>query len=122
MNHKRIERLWRREGLKVPREQPKRRQLWLNDGSCVPLRPLHKDHNVGTVLVQFAIVLIILWFIPRKSTELRRYMHLSGKKAHGDEESFVLFSVRGRKPVATKQRRRKEHENWATLIYWSAQS
>ncbi len=59
MNHKRIERLWRREGLKVPREQPKRRQLWLNDGSCVPLRPLHKDHNVGTVLMQFAIVLII---------------------------------------------------------------
>ncbi len=38
-NHKRVERIWRREGLKVPARQPKRRRLWLNDGSCVRLRP-----------------------------------------------------------------------------------
>ena len=44
VNHKRIERLWRQEGLKVPQKQPKRRRLWLNDGSCVRLRPTHKDH------------------------------------------------------------------------------
>ena len=44
VNHKRVERLWRQEGLKVPRKQPKRRRLWFNDGSCVRLRPLHKDH------------------------------------------------------------------------------
>ena len=44
VNHKRIERLWRREGLKVPAKQPKRRRLWLNDGSCIRLRPAHKDH------------------------------------------------------------------------------
>jgi putative transposase len=44
VNHKRIERLWRREGLKVPQKQPKRRRLWLNDGSCVRLRAAHKDH------------------------------------------------------------------------------
>ena len=44
VNHKRIERLWRREGLKVPRKQPKRGRLWLNDGSCVRLRPERKDH------------------------------------------------------------------------------
>ena len=44
MNHKRVERIWRKEGLKVPRKQPKRRRLWLNDGSCVRLRPEHKDH------------------------------------------------------------------------------
>ncbi len=43
VNHKRIERLWRREGLKVPQKQPKRRRLWLNDGSCVRLRPAYKD-------------------------------------------------------------------------------
>ena len=43
-NHKRVERLWRREGLKVPQEQPKRGRLWLNDGSCVRLRPERKDH------------------------------------------------------------------------------
>jgi putative transposase len=44
VNHKRIERLWRREGLKVPKKQPKRGRLWLNDGSCIRLRPLYKDH------------------------------------------------------------------------------
>ena len=44
VNHKRIERLWRQEGLKVPAKQPKRRRLWLNDGSCVRLRPQHRDH------------------------------------------------------------------------------
>jgi hypothetical protein len=38
-NHKRMERIWRREGLKVPRRQQKRGRLWLNDGSCIRLRP-----------------------------------------------------------------------------------
>src|SRR5258705_13758916 len=44
VNHKRVRRLWRREGLKVPQRQPKRRRLWLNDGSCVRLRPTHRNH------------------------------------------------------------------------------
>jgi putative transposase len=44
VNHKRIERLWRQEGLKVPQKQPKRRRLWFNDGSCVRLRPAHRNH------------------------------------------------------------------------------
>ena len=44
VNHKRVERIWRQEGLKVPKKQPKRRRLWLNDGSCIRLRPEHKDH------------------------------------------------------------------------------
>ena len=44
VNHKRVEQLWRREGLKVPKRQPKRRRLWLNDGSCVRLRPACRDH------------------------------------------------------------------------------
>ena len=44
VNHKRVERLWRREGLKIPRRQSKRRRLWLNDGSCVRLRPSYRDH------------------------------------------------------------------------------
>jgi putative transposase len=44
VNHKRVERIWRREGLKVPQRQPKRGRLWLNDGSCIRLRPEHKDH------------------------------------------------------------------------------
>jgi len=44
VNHKRVERIWRREGLKVPQKQPKRGRLWLNDGSCIRLRPQRKDH------------------------------------------------------------------------------
>jgi len=43
-NHKRVERIWRREGLKVPRKQPKRGRLWLNDGSCIRRRPEYRDH------------------------------------------------------------------------------
>ncbi len=44
VNHKRVERIWRQEGLKIPQKQPKRRRLWLNDGSCIRLRPMHKNH------------------------------------------------------------------------------
>ena len=40
----RIERLWKREGLKVPPKQPKRGRLWLNDGSCVRLRAEYVNH------------------------------------------------------------------------------
>jgi len=44
VNHKRVERIWRQEGFKVPKKQPKRGRLWLNDGSCIRLRPERKDH------------------------------------------------------------------------------
>ena len=44
VNHKRVERIWRREGLKVPIKQPKRGRLWLNDGSIVRLRPQFINH------------------------------------------------------------------------------
>ena len=44
VNHKGVERIWRREGLKVPVKQPKRGRLWFNDGPCVRLRPARKDH------------------------------------------------------------------------------
>ena len=44
VNHKRVERIWRQEGLKVPRRQPRRGRLWLNDGSCIRLRPERRDH------------------------------------------------------------------------------
>ena len=44
VNHKRVERIWKQAGLKVPRKQPKRRRLWLNDGSCIRLRPEHVNH------------------------------------------------------------------------------
>jgi transposase InsO family protein len=44
VNRKRVERIWRREGLKVPARQPRRGRLWLHDGSCVRLRPEHPNH------------------------------------------------------------------------------
>ena len=40
----RVQRIWRREGLKVPKKQPKRSRLWLNDGSCIRLRPAYPNH------------------------------------------------------------------------------
>ncbi len=44
INHKRVERIWKQEGLKVPAKQRPRRRLWLNDGSCIRLRPEWKNH------------------------------------------------------------------------------
>ena len=45
VNHKRVERIWREQGLKVPKKQPKRKRLYLNDGSCIRLRPLYPNHG-----------------------------------------------------------------------------
>lgn len=44
VNRKRVERIWRKEGLKVPQKQPRRSRLWLNDGSCIRLRPEYPGH------------------------------------------------------------------------------
>ncbi len=44
VNDKRVARIWRQEGLKIPQKQPKRGRLWLNDGSCVRRRPEHPNH------------------------------------------------------------------------------
>ncbi|MDN7598091.1 IS3 family transposase [Burkholderia multivorans] len=44
VNAKRVERIWRREGLKVPQKQPKKGRLWLNDGSCIRLWPEYPNH------------------------------------------------------------------------------
>lgn len=44
VNHKRVQRIWRTEGLKVPKKQPKRGRLWLNDGSCLRKKPEYRNH------------------------------------------------------------------------------
>ena len=44
VNHKRVERIWRQEGLKVPSKRLKQGRLWLTDGSCIRLRPLYRHH------------------------------------------------------------------------------
>jgi putative transposase len=46
VNDKRIERIWRCEGLKVPAKQPKKGRLWLGDGSCIRLRPEHLSSDI----------------------------------------------------------------------------
>ena len=40
----RVQRIWRREGPKVPQKQRQRGRLWLNDGSCIRLRPERRNH------------------------------------------------------------------------------
>jgi hypothetical protein len=44
VNKKRVERIWSREGLKAPQKQPKKGRLWLNDSSCIRLRPEYPNH------------------------------------------------------------------------------
>ena len=44
VNARRVERIWQREGLKVPQKQPRKVRLWLNDGSCILLRPKRPNH------------------------------------------------------------------------------
>ena len=52
VNHKRVERIWRREGLKVPQKQRKKGRLWLNDGSCLRLKPARPNHVCSYDFVQ----------------------------------------------------------------------
>lgn len=44
VNHKRVERIWREEGLRVPKKQKKRGRIYLKDGSCIRLKPLYQNH------------------------------------------------------------------------------
>lgn len=44
VNHKRVEKIWREQGLNVPKKHPKRKRLYLNDGSCIRLRALYPHH------------------------------------------------------------------------------
>jgi putative transposase len=43
VKHKRVEQIWRQEGLKGPKKQPKRGRLWLNEGSCIRLRLRYRN-------------------------------------------------------------------------------
>ena len=101
LNHKRLERLWKREGLKVPRKQPKRRRLWLNDGSCVRLRPMYKDHVWSYDFVKARLsngrAIKILTLIDEYTRECLS-LHVDRKITSDDvlcrlEELFVLRGV-----------------------------
>jgi transposase InsO family protein len=95
VNHKRVERIWRQEGLKVPQKQPKRSRLWLGDSSCIRLRPTHPNH---------------VWsydFVEERTTDRRKFrilnivdeytreclMCLVGRHLKADDVTGALFSL-----------------------------
>ena len=100
VNHKKIERIWRREGLKVPQKQPKRRRLWLNDGSCIRLRPEHKDHvwSYDFVMARTSDgrsfrILTILDEYTRECLAMRVDRHISSQDVI--DQLYELFLLRG---------------------------
>jgi len=100
VNHKKVERIWRMEGLKVPKKQPKRKRLWLNDGSCIRLRPQHKDHvwSYDFVMAWTANgkafrILVIIDEYTRECLAMLVARHITS----GDvmEQLYELFLLRG---------------------------
>jgi len=100
VNHKRVERIWRKEGLKVPKKQPKRGRLWLNDGSCIRLRPEHENHVWSYDFIiertangrAFKILNIIDEFTRKNlSTKVKRRI----RSQDVIDELFELFILRG---------------------------
>jgi putative transposase len=100
VNHKRVERIWRREGLKVPQKQPKRGRLWLNDGSCIRLRPERKDHVWSYDMVMERTSdgrpLRILAVIDEYTRECLA-LHVARRIRSGDvlDQLYELFLTRG---------------------------
>jgi len=44
VNHKKVERLWREEGLQIPQRHRKRKRLYHKDSSVIRLRPRYQNH------------------------------------------------------------------------------
>jgi len=100
VNHKRVGRIWRQEGLKVPTKQPKRGRLWLIDGSCVRLRPERKDHvwsyDMALIRTTDGRALRILVIIDEYTREcLSIYVARSIKHQEVLEQLYELFLDRG---------------------------
>jgi len=100
VNYKRVERIWRQEGLKVPQKQPKRGRLWLNDGSCIRLRPEHKDHvwSYDFVIARTSEgrafrILAILDEYTRECLAILVARHISSQEVI--DQLFNLFVFRG---------------------------
>jgi putative transposase len=100
VNHKRVERIWRQEGLKVPAKQPKRRRLWLMDGSCIRLRPERKDHvwsyDMALIRTTDGRAVRILVIIDEYTRECLS-MHAARRIRHQDvlDQLYELFLCRG---------------------------
>ena len=100
VNHKRVERIWRQEGLKVPQKQPKRKRLWLTDGSCIRLRPEHQDHvwsyDMAMIRTSDGRPLRILAIIDEYTRECLS-LHVARSIRHQDvlDQLYELFMDRG---------------------------
>jgi len=100
VNHKRVVRIWRQEGLKVPQKHPKRGRLWLNDGSCIRLRPMKKDHvwsyDVAMEMTSDNRPLRILVIIDEYTRECLS-MHVARRIRSEDvlDQLYELFFARG---------------------------
>jgi len=100
VNHKRVERIWREEGLKVPNKQKKRCRLYFNDGSCIRLRPLYPNHVWSYDCVEDKLAnkrkikcLTIMDEFTRES--LKIYVEYSIKSQHVIEVLSELFLTKG---------------------------
>ncbi len=100
VNLKRVERIWRREGLRVPHRQPKRGRLWLNDSSCIRLRPEYPNHvwsydfvadrtHNGRKIRMFNVI----DEFTRECIAIRVERRLKARQCH--RRTFHLFILRG---------------------------
>jgi putative transposase len=100
VNHKRVERIWRQEGLKVPAKQPQRGRLWLRDGSCIRLRPERKNHvwsyDMAMIRTTDGRALRILVIIDEYTREYLS-MHVARSIKHQDvlDQLYELFLYLG---------------------------
>jgi len=100
VNHKRVERIWRQEGLKVPAKQSKRGRLWLTDGSCIRLRPERRNHvwsyDMALIRTTDGRALRILVIIDEHTREcLAMYVARSIKHQDVLDQLYELFISRG---------------------------
>lgn len=100
VNHKRVERIWRQEGLKVPAKQSKRSRLYFNDGSCIRLRPLHKNHIWSYDFVQERLwkgkkyrILTVIDEYTRKCLKLKVGYNLKAQEVL--DVLYELFMIEG---------------------------
>ena len=100
VNHKKVERIWRREGLRVPAKQLKRGRLWLTDGSCIRLRPVRKDHvwSYDFVMGRTADgkafkILVIIDEYSRECLKLLVRRHITSQDVL--DQLYDLFLLRG---------------------------
>ena len=127
VNHKRVERIWRREGLKVPQKQPKKGRLWLNDGSCVRLRPERRNHVWSYDFVEdrthdgrkFRMLNIIDEFT-KEALTIRVERKLNSTDVVDTPRGTPLRCGSAERCCATRSKKRLKIDPRRSLAYWVA--